>query len=103
MVMIFAWGRISSCRFKFLSEGNFSRSSESRFPIRSRIWEAAALVKVTTRSRSRSTGFSGSVIMDMIRSTRTAVFPLPAAAATKRFLSLKEMIFFCSAVHSTAI
>ena len=45
----------------------------------------AAFVKVMTSSLSISTGCSGSVIMRMIRSTRTAVFPLPAAPKIAAF------------------
>ena len=59
----------------------------------SRISLAAALVKVTTRILSISTGSSGSVIFLIIRSTSTVVFPEPAAAETKMSLSLKSITF----------
>ena len=66
--------------------------------ILSRISAAAALVKVTTRSLSISTGLFSSVTMLMIRSTSTAVLPDPAAAETRIFLSRRSMTCCCSGV-----
>src|SRR5699024_6646794 len=71
--------------------------------IRSFISPAAALVKVTTSSRSISTGRFLSRILSRILSTSTAVFPLPAAALTRMLQSLVSMTFCCSSVHETAI
>ena len=64
---------------------------------------AAASVYVTTSSLSTSTGFFSSVIIEMILSTSTAVFPEPAAAETRIFLSRRSMTCRCSFVHFTAI
>ena len=50
-----------------------------------------------------SSGCFSSHIISMIRSTNTAVFPLPAAADTNIFLSLKSMTFCWSSVHVTPI
>ena len=60
---------------------------------------AAALVNVTIKRRSMSTGWSLSVMIFMIRSTSTAVLPEPAAAETNIFLSLSSMTFRWSSVH----
>ena len=103
MVVIFAWWINVFWRSRFLFPGSSSRSFPSAVSTRSRISAAAAFVKVMTSSLSISTGCSGSVIMRMIRSTRTAVFPLPAAAETRRFRCLVSMTFFCSSVHFVAI
>ena len=70
-------------------------------PMLAGISEAAALVNVITSSLSISPGLSPSVIIRMIRSTRTAVFPLPAAAETRRFLSLLSITCLCSFVQFT--
>ena len=59
-------------------------------------------VKVMTRSRSISIGLSPVIIL-MIRSTRTAVLPLPAAAETSRFRFLLSITAFCSFVQFTVI
>ena len=64
-----------------------------------RISAAAALVNVTIKRRSMSTGCSLSVMIFMIRSTSTAVLPEPAAAETNIFLSLSSMTFRWSSVH----
>ena len=67
--------------------------------MRLRISAAAALVNVTTRNRSAGTGDGPSVIRRMTRSTRTAVFPLPAAAATRMPPPWREMARSCSGVQ----
>ena len=67
------------------------------FCIFSFISEAAALVKVTISILSM--GHLSSIIILFIRSTRTAVLPEPAAAATRMFLFLSSMAFFCSGVQ----
>ena len=103
MVVIFAWWISVFWRSRFLFPGSSSRSFPRAVSTRSRISAAAAFVKVMTSSLSISAGCSGSVIMRMIRSTRTAVFPLPAAAETRRFRCLVSMTFFCSSVHFVAI
>ena len=53
-------------------------------PIRALISAAAAFVKVTTISSCTDKGFSISFNRVIIRSTRTAVLPEPAAAATSK-------------------
>ena len=67
--------------------------------IRSRISAAAALVKVTINIRSMSTGSFSSRMRCKIRSTRTAVLPLPAAADTSRFSLRESMTCCCSSVN----
>ena len=59
---------------------------------------AAALVKVTINRRSMSAGCSPSQIIRMIRSTSTAVLPLPAAADTRMLLLCSSITFCCSGV-----
>ena len=103
MVVICAlWIRVACC-FKCSSSGY----SVSFFSIARRILsfisEAAASVNVTIRSLSTSTGGSSSVSIVMIRSTRTAVFPEPAAADTRMLRFLNCMTFCCSSVHFTPI
>ena len=68
-------------------------------PILSLISDAAALVKVTTSKLSISTNFSLFVIIFIILSTKTAVFPEPAAAATNKLQSLLSITSCCSFVH----
>ncbi len=82
-----ALGNISSCLW---SSGISVTFSESAFLIFSFISAAAALVKVTISMES--TGIFSSVTIFFIRSTRTAVFPAPAAAETNIFLSLCSMV-----------
>jgi exonuclease SbcD len=55
--------------------------------------------KDTISSLSISTGFSSQVIFLIILSTNTAVFPAPAAAATKRLQSFSVIASNCSLVH----
>ena len=83
IVVICAWCSRISCFWRWRFPGSSISFFEIAFPILSRIWAAAALVNVTTSSRSMSSGFSGSEIMRTILSTRTAVLPLPAAADTR--------------------
>src|SRR5690606_12575609 len=77
-----------------------ARSSPSRAAASSRartlsfISWAALSVKVTTSSRSMSTGRSGSRSRRTIRSTSTDVFPAPAAAETR--MSLPRTVMACS-------
>ena len=68
--------------------------------IRSRISDAAALVKVTRSSCVMSMGFSGSVTRRSTRSVSTAVLPEPAAAETSSEPPRFSIAFFCSLVHS---
>ena len=88
---------LCKCSLSGVSRRRFSIAS----PILCRISPAAALVKVTINKRSISTGFFSSRINPKIRSTSTAVFPLPAAAETNIFLSLTSITFFCSGVNCT--
>ena len=63
--------------------GGAEAASEASFsPILPRSSAAAARVKVMTRKRSTSAGFSASSMRPISRSTSTRVFPLPAAADT---------------------
>ena len=103
IVVICAICIIASCLWRFLSDGFSSIILSSAAPIRSRICAAAALVNVTTTSRSISTWLSGSVIMRIILSTRTAVLPEPAAAETRIFLLWSSIALFCCAVQFLAI
>src|SRR5699024_10064120 len=64
------------------------------------ISEAAEFVNVTTKSLSIST-FSF-IILFIILSTNTAVFPLPAAAATNILFPFSYIACFCSSVHFTS-
>ncbi len=66
---------------------------------RSRISPAAARVNVTISSRSISSGRTGSVTMDKIRSTSTAVLPDPAAALTSMLRPRSSITCFCSVVQ----
>ena len=101
MVVIWAYCTIIACCCRCSLPGSsFSFFSMASW-ILSRISEAAALVNVITSSLSISPGLSPSVIIRMIRSTRTAVFPLPAAAETRRFLSLLSITCLCSFVQFT--
>ena len=99
MVMIWAWWISAAwsqrCSFPGSSFSFFSTAA----PIRSRISEAAALVKVITRSWSIFKGEGPSLIMEIMRSTNTAVFPLPAAADTSRFRFRLSMTCCCFSVH----
>ena len=78
-------------------------------PIRALISAAAAFVKVTTISSCTDKGFSISFNRVIIRSTRTAVLPEPAAAATSKVWAPKLLSFgdmmadSCSGVHLTPI
>ena len=92
MVVICALCISVSCLSRWAFPGFASTLPESAWVIRSRIWAAAALVKVTTSSLSISTGCSASLTIWMIRSTNTAVFPLPAAADTRILLSLASIV-----------
>ena len=76
-----------------------SRLSSMRRRIRSRISAAAARVKVIMSRRSMSTGRVSSNTRDTMRSVRTAVFPLPAAAEINRRRSESAMALPCSSVQ----
>ena len=74
---------ICSCK-KAVSCPSCPNRLANAFEILSRISPAAALVKVTINIRLMSTRSSSTILR--IRSTKTAVFPEPAAAETKIFL-----------------
>ena len=74
-----------------------SSACERLFLIFSFISAAAALVKVTINILS--TGHFSSMIKRFMRSTRTAVLPEPAAAATRIFLFHSPKASCCSLVH----
>ena len=81
--------------------GSLTASASNAFNTRSLISPAAALVNVTTNSLSMSTGslpYLPSTI-EIILSTKTAVFPEPAAADTRRLQSLVFITLLCSSVH----
>ncbi len=73
-----------ACRVQAAIGAGHATAFDIAAAILSLISEAAALVKVTTKSLSMSTGFSSSVIILIILSTKTAVLPEPAAAATSK-------------------
>lgn len=75
------------------------KASDKAWEIRAFISLAAAFVKVSTRSSLISVWFSGSLTRRAIRSVRTAVFPLPAAAERRRFFPLTERASSCSFVQ----
>ena len=89
------------CSSKGLSSTFFSRAAS----IFSFIWEAAALVNVTTRSSSISmpqeapSSLSSPSTILIILSTRTAVLPEPAAADTRRSPPLEVITSLCPFVH----
>ena len=91
-----------SCLRKCLEPGWRLISFSSASAIRWRISAAEAFVKVTINRRSTSSGFSSEMTFFMIRSTRTAVFPLPAAAATRISLPSEAMAFHWSSVQSAS-
>ena len=75
------------------------RQSSSLRRMRSRISAAAARVKVMMSSSSISTGCFGSRTLATMRSVRTAVFPLPAAAEINSLRSESAMALSCSSVQ----
>ena len=102
VVICAVWSSVS-CRCRCRFSGFFSSLSLMAFAMRSRIWAAAARVNVTTSSLSISTGFCSSVISRMMRSTSTAVLPLPAAAETRMLCPRASITFCCCVVNCTAI
>ena len=62
--------------------------------------DAAARVKVTISNLDISVFDSGSLMSLMIRSIRTAVFPEPAAAETRRVFPLVSMALLWAEVHA---
>ena len=103
MVVIWAWGIRAAWSHRCSSSGRSFSFCSTAAPILSRISAAAALVNVITSSWSISRGRSPSLIIRMIRSTSTAVLPLPAAADTRRFLFLLSITSCCLLVQFTAI
>ena len=85
MVVIWALCRSVDWRWMWAESGLSVSRFEMPAAMRSRISAAAALVKVTTNRRSMSTGCASSQTMRTMRSTNTAVLPLPAAADTRMF------------------
>ena len=76
-------GNTRSCSSKYGSPVS-SNVSANLAPIRALISAAAAFVKVTTKSSRMDNGRSLSCKRWIMRSTSTAVFPEPAAAATNK-------------------
>ena len=112
MVQMSAWLINVICFIRCSSYSPFAIISSIFFcsacPIFSFIWAAAAFVNVTTRSSSTDTGSLPSILspreflpatISMMRSTRTAVLPDPAAADTRRFPCLVSMTCACWSVH----
>ena len=87
IVVILALPNNTSCFFK-CSEGFFEIALVNAPAILSLISEAAAFVKVTIKSLSISIGFFSSISLFIILSTKTAVLPDPAAAATNKLVPL---------------
>ncbi len=98
-VQIFAQESKDICLTALRSPGFSFITSSSFDAILDFISAAAAFVKVTIRSRSTLTGFSVSVIICLTLSTRTAVFPEPAAAETSIFAFLAFIALLCCFVQ----
>lgn len=81
------------------SRSLFVKDAETRLFISA----AAAFVKVRTRSSLISVPLSMSPAMRVMRSVRTAVLPLPAAAESRRFLFLVSSASCCAGVQWLAI
>lgn len=96
---IFAFGTSDSCLETIVLFGSFFAVSLSFLIILFFISAAAAFVNVSTSSLSISTGLFSSVILLIIRSTRTAVLPEPAAALTRIFEFLASIAFCCASFH----
>ena len=99
IVQIFALFKSNICFCKFSFSGfsfNFLYIASSTLCF---ISDAAAFVNVTTNNLSMST--LSFIILFIILSTKTAVFPLPAAAATKILVFFSYIACFCSSVHFT--
>ena len=79
--------------------GSSSRSFVISSVSRCFISAAAALVNVTIKSRSTSTGFSLLVISLITRSTSTAVLPEPAAAETSTEPPVAVIASCCAGVQ----
>ena len=103
MVQMDAFVSRRYCLRKSAFSGSASISFSNASEIFCFIWAAAALVNVIITSLSKSTGLSLSVIIFMIRATSTAVFPAPAAAETRRFLSVVSITVFWASVHLFSI
>ena len=99
IVVICALCNSADCFWICSLPGSASSLAVMPAAIRSRISAAAALVNVTISSLSISTGCSPSQIMRMIRSTNTAVLPLPAAADTRILLLCSSITLCCSGVN----
>jgi len=89
---------ICFCNFSF--SGSSSIFLYIAFNTLSLISDAAAFVNVTTNNLSIS--MFSFIILFIILSTNTAVFPLPAAAATSILLPFSYIACFCSSVHFTS-
>ena len=101
MVLISALGKNAIWFCKWISSGVSSSCFAIATPILCRISDAAAFVNVTMSSLSISCSSRKSFVI--MRSTRTAVLPLPAAAAISKSLPLASIACFCSFVHLFAI
>ena len=89
-----------TCLCSLSSSGFSSIFLYIAFNTLSLISDAAAFVNVTTNNLSIS--MFSLIILFIILSTNTAVFPLPAAAATSILLSFSYIACFCSSVHFTS-
>lgn len=97
--MIDARPSSESCVRRCSSSGFCSSACSSASRIRCFISEAAAFVNVATSRRSTLNPREGSAILRMMRSTSTAVFPDPAAAATRMSSPLCEMALHWSSLQ----
>ena len=106
IVEISAEFTIMLCFLRCLSSGFCSSAERIAFAILSRISLAAASVKVRTSSSPMSAGFSFFVpsariglISSIMRCTKTAVLPEPAAAARRMFSPPYSIASLCSFVQ----
>ena len=101
MVAILALCIYVVCLRKCSLYGSSAAASSKALRILSLISPAAALVNVTTRRLSMSTGSlpNSPLTMEIILSTNTAVLPEPAAADTSKLQSLVSITLSCSLVH----
>ena len=96
---MWADGSSASCRSTAASPVSANTWARAA-PTRSRISAAAAFVNVTTSSSVMSTGLSLSRRRRIMRSTRTAVLPDPAAADSSSVCPRLSMAACCSGVHA---
>ena len=87
------------CSLRYRLPGSFFSRPFRYFLIRCRISAAAALEKVRTRMREASSFSDSSSSIRTIRSERTVVLPLPAAAPTRMEPPRSLIAWRCSSVN----